>query len=74
MKAYRAQGNFRSGKHNQPFSIDIVAEDEENAKHKIYSNFGSKHRVSRRFVNIENLEEIKPSDSEAPAVKAHFSK
>ena len=73
MKDYRAKGNFRSGKHNQPFSVDIVAEDEESAKHLIFSNFGSRHRVSRRFVNIENIEEINPSESEAPVVKAHFS-
>lgn len=74
MKAYRAKGNFRSGQHNQPFSIDIVAEDEENAKHLVYSNFGSRNRVSRRFVNIDSIEEIDPSTSQAPIVKAHFTK
>ena len=74
MKAYRVKGNFRSGKNNQPFSKDIVAGDEESAKHQIFSNFGSRHRVSRRFVNIENIEEIDPSDSQAPVVRAYFNK
>ena len=72
MKAFRAQGTFRAGKNDQAFTIDVVAEDEDDARHRTLSNFGSRHRVPRRFVNIETLEEIDPSESNAPAVIAHF--
>ena len=72
MKAFRAQGTFRAGKNDQPFAIDLVAEDEDDARHRVLSNFGSRHRVPRRFVNIETLEEINPSESNSPTVIAHF--
>ncbi len=72
MKVYRAIGSFRARKTQQPFSHDLVAVDEKDAKHRIYSNFGSRHGVPRRFVIIDSLEEISPSDSIAPIVVAHF--
>ena len=72
MKAYRATGSFRSGKHPQPFSVDIVAESEEGAKERILSTLGSRHRVSRRFVQIDALGPIDPSESSSPVVMAHF--
>ncbi|HJL55221.1 MAG: 50S ribosomal protein L18Ae [Candidatus Thalassarchaeaceae archaeon] len=72
MKAYRAQGTFRAGKNDQPFTIDLVALDEEDARHRVLSNFGSRHRVPRRFVNIQSLEEIDPTDSNSPVVIAHL--
>ena len=72
MKAYRAIGSFRARKAQQDFSHDLVADDEKDAKHRIYSNFGSRHAVPRRFVIIDSLEEIDPSESTAPIVVAHF--
>lgn len=72
MKAYRAKGTFRNGKHDQAYTLDIIASDDEDAKHRIYSNFGSRHNVSRRFIQIDSLETINPADSIAPAVIAHF--
>ena len=72
MKAYRGKGTFRNGKHNQVYTLDIVAADEEEAKHRIYSNFGSRHATPRRFVNIDTLEIIDPSESTAAVVVAHF--
>ncbi|MFL2962650.1 MAG: 50S ribosomal protein L18Ae [Candidatus Thalassarchaeaceae archaeon] len=72
MKAYRAKGTFRNGKHDQPYTLDIVASDDEDAKHRIYSNFGSRHNASRRFIQIDSLEIIDPSESNAAAVIAHF--
>ncbi len=72
MKAYRAKGTFRNGKRDQVYTLDIVAADEEEAKHRIYSNFGSRHAAPRRFVKIDSLEIIDPSESTAPVVVAHF--
>ena len=39
---------------------------------RVLSNFGSRHRVSRRFVIIDDISEIDPSKSTAPRVVAHF--
>ena len=72
MKAYRATGTFRSGKREQPYTLDVVADNEEVARELVYSNFGSRHRAKRRFVNIEALSEIDPSDSQEPKVISHF--
>ena len=72
MKAYRAIGTFRNGRANQNYTLDVVAADEEEAKHRVYSNFGSRHGTSRRFINIDSLSEIDPTNSTEPRVIAHF--
>ena len=72
MKAYRAIGSFRAHKSQQDFSHELVALNEDDAKHRVYSNFGSRHGVPRRFVLINSLKEISPSESIAPIVVAHF--
>lgn len=72
MKAYRATGTFRSGKHDQPYTLDVVAASEEEATEQVYSNFGSRHRAKRRFVIIDTMSEINPSDSTEPKVISHF--
>ena len=72
MKAYRAIGTFRNGRANQNYTLDVVASDEEEARHLVYSNFGSRHGTSRRFINIDSLSEIDPTNSTEPRVIAHF--
>ena len=72
MKAFRAKGSFRAGKRNQPFNIDLVAKDKDDAMERIMSNLGSRHRVSRRFVLVDEIKQIGPSDSVAPVVEAYF--
>ena len=71
MKAFRATGSFRAGKRVQPYSVDVVA-NKDDAMERVLSNFGSRHRVTRRFVVIDDLSEIDPSESTAPRVIAHF--
>jgi len=72
MKAFRATGSFRAGKTVQPYSVDVVAANKDDAMERVLSNFGSRHRVTRRFVLIDDLSEIDPSESTAPVVVAHF--
>lgn len=72
MKAFRATGSFRAGKRDQPYSVDVVGVNKEDAMERVLSNFGSRHRVSRRFVKIDDISEIDPSKSTAPRVVAHF--
>ena len=72
VKAFRAVGTFRSGVKNQTFTIDVVADDEDGAMEYIYSNFGSRHGVKRRFVVVSSMSEINPSESTDPRVISAF--
>ena len=72
MKAFRAHGSYRAGKKDQPFSVDVVATDEDDAMERILSTFGSRHRVTRRFILVDGIAEIDPAVSSAPVVQAHF--
>ena len=72
MKAFRAHGSYRAGKKDQPFSVDVVASDEDDAMERILSTFGSRHRVTRRFILVDGIAAIDPEVSTAPVVQAHF--
>tara|TARA_B100001250_G_scaffold6282_1_gene5292 strand:- start:465 stop:728 length:264 start_codon:yes stop_codon:yes gene_type:complete len=72
MKAFRAHGSYRAGKRDQPFSVDVVATDEDDAMERLLSTFGSRHRVTRRFILVDGIAEIDPADSNAPVVQSHF--
>ena len=72
MKAFLASGSFRAGKRDQAFTVDIVAENKDEAMERVFSNFGSRHRTSRRFILVDAISEIAPSESTAPVVVAHF--
>ena len=72
MQAYRIDGSLRQGKTNQKFCIDLVAENEDQVKEKVYSNFGSRHGAKRRYITINSIDTIDPSESSAPVVVSHF--
>ena len=72
MQAYRIDGSVRQGKTNQKFCIDLVAENEDQVREKVYSNFGSRHGVKRRYITIASINTIDPSESSAPVVVSHF--
>jgi ribosomal protein L20A (L18A) len=72
MQPFRATGTFPNGRIVQKFSKDVVARDEVDARHRIYSFFGSRHGVNRRFVKIESLAQIEPTESSEPAVISAF--
>ena len=72
MQAYRIDGVVRQGKTNQDFCIDLVAENEDQVREKIYSHFGSRHGAKRRYITITSINTIEPSESSAPVVVSHF--
>ena len=74
VKAFRVVGTFRSGVNNQPFTMDVVADDKDGAMEYIYSNFGSRHGVKRRFVVVSSMSEIDPAESTDPRVISAFRK
>ena len=62
MKAYRATGEFKTGKFSwQKFNIEVAAENEAGVTEQIYSNMGSRHKLKRGQIKIV---EIKPIQGE----------
>lgn len=67
MKVHKVMGKFRMSKKKgewQRFSKEVVSEDEEAAIEKIYSLFGSKHRVKRTNIKIYDTEEVNEDEIE----------
>ncbi len=63
MKAFRVKGKFIMGKsimskNWQRFTKEVASLNEEEAKERVYSDLGSKHRVKRRNIKVEEIEEI----------------
>ncbi len=67
MKIFRIIGTYRDVRNGftQAFKFELRALKEKEAKEKVYSELGSKHRISRRFINIERVEVVgDPSEVE----------
>lgn len=63
MKAFRIKGKFFMGRsvmrnNWQRFSKEVAGLNEEKAKERLYSELGSKHRIKRRNIKIEEIAEI----------------
>jgi large subunit ribosomal protein LX len=69
MKAYKVAGTFLMKDRWQKFTKEVAAENPAQAKESILSDLGSKHRVTRKFVKVEKIEEITPDQLESPVVK-----
>ncbi|MCL2712576.1 MAG: 50S ribosomal protein L18Ae [Methanomassiliicoccaceae archaeon] len=62
MKGFRAKGSFKDIRNRQDFTIEIAAESEDAAKEKILSNLGSRHKLKRWEITIDELVELAPAD------------
>ena len=69
-KIYRVKGRFVLGSEVQVFTKEFKAVKEEDIEEKIYSLFGSKHRINRNQIKIESIEEISADEAEDHIVKA----
>ncbi len=69
MKVYRVAGKFLMGEIWQPFRKEIIGNSEEEAKERIYSILGSRHKVKRRMIKIESIEEIQKNEISDPVIK-----
>ncbi|MHA2221774.1 MAG: 50S ribosomal protein L18Ae [Candidatus Thorarchaeota archaeon] len=61
-KIWRASGAYRKNKRNFTFSRELLAEKESHVLEKILSELGSRHRVKRREITVEEIIEIKPEE------------
>ena len=69
-KIYRIKGSFVMGSETQVFTKEFKAINEEDIYEKLYSIFGSKHRIKRSQIKVDSIEEISEDEVEDPVVKA----
>ena len=61
MKAFLVTGHFADPRKEQPFSIEMAAEDEAAVREKTLSTIGSRHKMKRWQITITNVKEL-PAD------------
>ena len=74
MKAFRINGHFQMGSRRQKFAKEVVGTDEQQARQNLYSILGSKHRVKRPKIWIEDVAEIGPEEVTDLVVKFKLSR
>ncbi len=69
-KIYKIQGKFMMGQSLKPFTKELKAISEDDIREKIYSEFGSKHRIGRSKIFIDDIKEISEDEAIDPIIKA----
>ena len=69
-KIFRVQGKFMMGQGLKHFTKELKAISEDDIREKIYSEFGSKHRIGRSKIFIDDIKEISIEESVDPIIKA----
>ncbi|MEM3526425.1 MAG: 50S ribosomal protein L18Ae [Candidatus Jordarchaeaceae archaeon] len=69
VKVFRVKGMFIGKKDKFPFVKDVRALKEEEAKETIYSIIGSKHKVKRKHIRIEEIKVIDPKETKDPIIR-----
>jgi len=69
MKAFRIVGSLLTRRNWQNFTIEVAAKSTEQAKEILYSNLGSRHRLKRRYIKVEDIKEIQKEEITDPVVR-----
>ena len=69
MKGFRINGSFKDVRKEQVFSIEIAAEDNDKAKEYALSTLGSRHKLKRWEITINEIVELANDDIVDPLVK-----
>ena len=69
MKAFLVTGSFADPRKEQPFSIEMAAEDEASVREKTIATIGSRHKMKRWQIKIDKVEEIPADKVESHLVK-----
>lgn len=75
LKAYRVYGKYTVDKKHMKWSTfkkDVVGKDEKEAIERVLSTLSGTYGIKRKYIRIEKVEEIQPSDSEDPRVLYYF--
>lgn len=70
MKVFRINGWFKHDFGRQQFTRELLALSKEQALERVYSQVGSRHKVVRNLIHIEDVVEIKPEEVKDPRVLA----
>ena len=70
MQIYRTKGWFKQGLFKQKFTRDLLALSKDQALERVYSEVGSRHRLTRNMIHIEEVTEVKPEEVTDPRVLA----
>jgi len=54
----------------KPFTRELRATSEKEIREKIYSEFGSKHHITRNQIKFQDIREISAEDVQDPLIKA----
>jgi len=62
MKGFRAKGSFKDKRNRQDFTVEVAAENADAAKERVLSNLGSRHKLKRWEITIDEIVELAPAD------------
>jgi large subunit ribosomal protein LX len=60
MNVFKVIGSYKKGKVVQKFTKEILTPNKQQAEEYVYSIMGSKHRLKRREIIIDSIEQIGP--------------
>lgn len=70
MKAFEVSGQFMvSLRRWQPFALEVAAADEAGAKERTLALMGSRHKVKRKNVKIDNVKSLRSEEVTDHAVR-----
>jgi large subunit ribosomal protein LX len=69
VKVFRVTGEIVKPNLKTTFRKEIRALSSENAREKIYTDLGSKHRAKRFQIRILEVEEIPPGEIQNPLIR-----
>ena len=69
VKVYRVMGRILKPNFRTKFSKEVRAVKPEDAVEEVYKLLGSKHRVKRFHIRIEEVREISPEEAEDPIIR-----
>ena len=69
MKAFKVTGEINKPNLSTPFVKEILADKSEHAVEKVYSELGSRHRVKRCHIKINDVKAISVDEIENPVLK-----
>ncbi len=61
-KVWRATGEYTKKNRKFRFTKELFGEKEAHVRERILSELGSRHRVSRKHIAIEEVKELKPEE------------
>lgn len=61
--AFKIDGDFQMGRARQAFSLEIVGNDEDDARQHALKDLGSRHGVNRRQIHVTSVARLAAGDA-----------